>query len=468
MSFNNLGGTGNFAAVNYRFMNSLELLQKYDVPVPRYTSYPTVPMWDTSKTNAEVWMQEVLKRFEYNNEISLYIHLPYCESLCTYCGCNKHISKNHLVEIPYIKALLKEWEMYTSRFKEKPLIREIHLGGGTPTFFSPENLKLLIDGIKARAIVPAKHSFSFEAHPNSSTYKHLQVLSELGFSRISIGVQDFDIKIMRTINRVQTEREVEQVTAWARELNYSVNFDLIYGLPGQTAKHISYNLQKVAALKPDRIAFYSYAHVPKVARGQRAYSEADLPAGAEKLNMYLLGKSELQKLGYFHIGMDHFALAKDELAQSFAKKKLHRNFMGYTTKHTKLCIALGASAISDSWTAYAQNEKNLKNYLLRVKQENLPPVMKTHFLTQEDLEIRGQILSLICHFETNWFSQKSRFSLAMQQKFAALELDGLLKVFPHQIKVTALGKNFIRNICAVLDARLARQKLTQPTFSKAV
>jgi oxygen-independent coproporphyrinogen-3 oxidase len=343
------------------------------------------------------------------------------------------------------------------------------LGGGTPTFFQPENLRMLVEGLLADAAVADKHDFSFEAHPNSTSYAHLETLYALGFNRVSIGVQDFDPKIMRTINRVQTEAEVEEVTRWAREIGYqSVNFDLIYGLPLQTLENLKHNLQKVAALKPDRIAFYSYAHVPNVAKGQRAYSEQDLPSSQAKLEMYLGGKKGLQRLGYHHIGMDHFALAKDELAQSFAKKKLHRNFMGYTTKHTKLCIALGASAISDSWTAYAQNEKTLKNYLLRVKQEDLPPIMKTHFLTQEDLEIREQILSLICHFETNWFSQKSKFSVAMQQNLAALERDGLLKVFPHQIKISQLGKNFIRNICAVLDVRLARQKLKQPTFSKAV
>ncbi len=450
-------------------MNALDLLEKYNVAVPRYTSYPAVPMWETENTSAETWMNHVLQSFEKNNEISLYIHLPYCESLCTYCGCNKHITKNHLVEVPYIKAVLKEWKMYTKRLPSKPVIGEIHLGGGTPTFFKPENLALLIDGLVAEADVAPDHDFSFEAHPNSTTFEHLKVLKAKGFNRISIGVQDFDPVIMRTINRVQTEEEVEKVTLWARELGYaSVNFDLIYGLPLQTKKHLEYNFEKVSALKPDRIAFYSYAHVPGVAPGQRAYSEQDLPQGQDKLALYLQGKKGLQKMGYRHIGMDHFSLPSDALTKSFDQKKLHRNFMGYTTKHTRLCIALGASSISDSWTAYAQNEKTLKKYLERIKSEDLPPILKTHILTEEDLKIRQQILNLICHFEVNWLANKADFTWALQQKFRTLERDGLLRIFPHQVKVTPLGKNFIRNICTVLDARLAKAKQDKPAFSKAV
>jgi oxygen-independent coproporphyrinogen-3 oxidase len=450
-------------------MKALDLLEKYNVAVPRYTSYPTVPMWQNEPNSAQKWMEHVQCSFTKNQEISLYIHLPYCESLCTYCGCNKHITKNHLVEIPYIKALLKEWSMYTRCFSSKPVLGEIHLGGGTPTFFKPKNLAYLIRGLLADAEISAQHDFSFEAHPNSTTYEHLKVLKDLGFSRVSIGVQDFDPVIMRTINRVQTETEVEQVTKWARELGYaSINYDLIYGLPLQTNKHLAYNLQKVSALKPDRIAFYSYAHVPNVARGQRAYSEHDLPSATDKLNLYLQGKKAFQNLGYLHIGMDHFALANDTLTKSFKKKNLHRNFMGYTTKHTQLCIGLGASAISDSWTAYAQNEKNLKNYLLKVKQEDLPPVSKNHFLTPSDLKIRQQILNLICHFEVNWFNNKKDFNSRLLQKFRALERDGLVKVFPFQIKVTPLGQSFIRNICSKLDLRLQENSSKKPTYSKAV
>lgn len=449
-------------------MVDITLLEKYDVPVPRYTSYPTVPLWDDEASDAEKWMKYVQVSFAENKEISLYIHLPYCEALCTYCGCNKHITKNHLVEVPYVKALLKEWKMYTSRLPERPVIRELHLGGGTPTFFAPENLKMLVDGLLEDADVGRTYEFSFEAHPNSTTYEHLKVLRELGFNRVSIGVQDFDAEIMRIINRYQTVDEVREVTQNARELGYkSVNFDLIYGLPKQTPEHIATNLKLLEELKPDRIAFYSYAHIPDVKKAQRAYSEADLPMGRDKLNLYLQGKAGLEALGYKNIGMDHFSLPNDDLYKSFKAGKLHRNFMGYTPFHTNLCIALGASSISDSWTAYAQNEKTVKDYIYRVNHEDMPPVIKNHFLTEEDQKLRGKILDLICHNETNWFEDKESFSFQMQSDFAELERDGLVKVFPHQVKVTNAGKNFIRNICRVLDARMNKVQ-KKVIFSKAV
>ncbi len=446
----------------------VSLLQKYDVPVPRYTSYPTVPLWDTRDTSAERWMEHVKLSFSRNKEISLYIHLPYCEALCTYCGCNKHITKNHLVEYPYVQAVLKEWKMYTSRLPEKPVIRELHLGGGTPTFFSPENLKMLVEGLLAEAELPNSYEFSFEAHPNSTTFEHLKTLREIGFNRISVGVQDFDSEIMRIINRFQTVEEIRNVTEQARALGYkSVNYDLIYGLPKQTSEHIKTNLELLKELKPDRIAFYSYAHIPDVKKAQRAYSEADLPLGIDKLNLYTQGKAGLEALGYKDIGMDHFALPTDELYQSMQHHKLHRNFMGYTPYHTELCIALGASSISDSWTAYAQNEKTVKEYLLRIKTEDLPPIIKTHFLTEEDKETRRRILDLICDYRTSWFDLDQGIPLWVEAAFSELEKDGLVKIFPNQIKVTETGKSFIRNICRILDVRMDRHQ-EKVVFSKAV
>lgn len=445
-----------------------KLLQKYDVPVPRYTSYPTVPLWETSQTSAEKWMQHVQMSFAKNRELSLYIHLPYCESLCTYCGCNKHITKNHLVELPYVNAVLKEWEMYTSRLPEKPLIREIHLGGGTPTFFAPKNLKKLVKGILSHCELAEDYDFGFEAHPDSTSYDHLLVLRKLGFNRISIGVQDFDEEIMRIINRFQTVDQIRTVTRQARELGYkSVNYDLIYGLPRQNAQHIARNLELLQELRPDRIAFYSYAHIPDMKKAQRAYSEKDLPLGLEKIHLYQQGKEGLEKLGYKDIGMDHFALESDELYRALQKHKLHRNFMGYTPFHTDLCIALGASSISDSWTAFAQNEKTLKDYLRRVREESLPPIAKTHFLTQEDQKIRKHILNLMCHYESNWFDDRDSYTPELQRRFMQLQQDGLLKLFPYQVKVTQQGKNLIRNICRVLDARMDRHQ-EKLTFSKAV
>lgn len=446
----------------------MDLLRKYDVPVPRYTSYPTVPMWDDEAPAAEKWMKHVQAAFNRNKEVSLYVHLPYCEALCTYCGCNKHITKNHLVEIPYIKAVLKEWKMYTDRLPGKPVIRELHLGGGTPTFFSPENLKMLVEGLVKDAELPPDYDFSFEAHPNSTSFEHLKTLREIGFNRISIGVQDFDDEIMRIINRFQTVEEIRQVTTQARALGYeSVNFDLIYGLPKQTPAHIERNLELLKEFMPDRIAFYSYAHIPEVKKAQRAYSEADLPLGMDKLNLYRQGKEGLEKLGYKDIGMDHFALPDDALYRSAESKKLHRNFMGYTAYHTELCIALGASSISDSWTAYAQNEKTTKEYLRRIREENLPPIIKNHFLTNEDQQVRRKILDLICHYETYWPAGSKYLEMDLKEAYAELEADGLVEVSGAAVKVTALGKSFIRNICRVLDARMNRRQ-KEVVFSRAV
>ncbi len=445
---------------------NINLLQKYDVPVPRYTSYPTVPLWDDEAPSGEKWMQHVQASFSRNNEISLYVHLPYCEALCTYCGCNKHITKNHLVEYPYIKAVLKEWKMYTDRLPQKPVIRELHLGGGTPTFFSPNHLKMLVEGLLEDSELPPKYDFSFEAHPHSTSFEHLKTLRELGFNRISIGVQDFDDDIMRIINRFQTVEQIREVTLQARALGYeSINYDLIYGLPTQKPAHIARNLELIEELRPDRIAFYSYAHIPDVKKAQRAYSETDLPMGIDKLNLYRQGKKGMEELGYKDIGMDHFSLPGDALYRSAEAGKLHRNFMGYTPYHTGLCIALGASSISDNWTAYAQNEKATKDYLRRIREEDWPPIIKNHFLTDEDRQVRRKILDLICHYQTSWAESETHPDL--DAVFADLQKDGLVEILPRQVKVTETGKSFIRNICRVLDARMDRHQ-KEVTFSKAV
>ncbi len=446
-----------------------KLVEKYNVAVPRYTSYPTVPLWENSNLDPQSWMDHVVRAFEDDQEISLYIHLPYCESLCTYCGCNKHITKNHLVELPYVKAVLKEWKMYTSRFPSKPLLREIHLGGGTPTFFSPENLHLLISGILEEAEVADFHSFSFEAHPFSTTDAHLETLFQLGFNRLSLGIQDFDPKILSLINRFQSEQQIEHIVQKARSIGYeSINFDLIYGLPQQTEGNIYRNLEWVGRLKADRIAFYSYAHVPGVAPSQRAYDESDLPKGEAKWNLYRLGSEGFSRMGYKEIGMDHFALAEDDLALSAQKHSLHRNFMGYTPHHTKLALALGASSISDAWSGFVQNEKKLKDYLRRVNKEDLPPVIKSHYHTEEDLAIRAKLLHLICHFEGEWLNEREYFDEFLKPRFRILEKDGLVRLFPYQVKVTRKGRAFIRNVCSVLDKRLKVNELSKPTFSQAV
>lgn len=450
----------------------IELIRKYNVPGPRYTSYPTVPFWETTPSEKE-WLAIAKKRYEESknkNGISLYIHLPYCESLCTYCGCNTRITVNHQVEIPYIEAVLKEWKIYTDNFGEKPKIVELHLGGGTPTFFSAINLKYLMDGLKSNAVFTDETEMSFEAHPNNTTDEHLQVLFDAGYKRLSLGIQDFDLTVQNAINRIQPIENVKRVTDKARKIGYtSINYDLVYGLPFQTKKSVIDTIEKVIALKPDRIAFYSYAHVPWLKPGQRKFTEADLPEDEVKRELYEIGKDLFGSAGYHEIGMDHFALETDELYRSFKNKKLHRNFMGYTTRFSSLQIGLGVSAISDAWFAFAQNSKIVEEYLESIK-NGILPIFKGHILTKEDLILRQHILNLMCKFETDWLSCQGRtaFLESCKTEFANMEMEGLLHHHKNGITISESGKYFTRNICMILDARLKRNKNNSNLFSKTI
>src|SRR5690606_2246986 len=368
------------------------LIQKYNVAGPRYTSYPTVPYWNSDLFSVDDYITTLQDSFLSSNKsegISLYIHLPFCESLCTFCGCNKRITKRHEVESPYITAVLKEWNLYTTLLAERPFIREIHLGGGTPTFFSPENLKMLIDGIFLKAERAEDFDFSFEGHPNNTKNEHLQVWYDLGFKRVSYGVQDYNLDVQVAINRFQPYVNVKNATESARRIGYtSVGHDIIFGLPFQTVDHIKNTIAKTKELMPDRIAFYSYAHVPWIKRnGQRGFKDSDLPSADVKREMYEIGKELLAEAGYIEIGMDHFALRTDSLYRAVEEKKLHRNFMGYTTSKTKVMIGLGVSAISDSWTGFAQNEKKIEDYYDRLDLNELP-LYRGHLLTTEDERMR--------------------------------------------------------------------------------
>ncbi|MBN4047307.1 oxygen-independent coproporphyrinogen III oxidase, partial [bacterium AH-315-P13] len=334
------------------------LVNKYNVAGPRYTSYPTVPYWSNDTFSLKRWKASLIKSFNESNNsegISLYIHLPFCESLCTFCGCNKRITKRHEVESPYINAVLKEWHLYCNLLEEKPKIKELHLGGGTPTFFSPQNLTMLINSIVNSATLANGYEFSFEGHPNNTTREHLQALFDVGFRRVSYGVQDYNETVQKAIHRIQPFENVKQATEMAREIGYtSVGHDIIFGLPFQTLEHIEYTIIKTKELLPDRLAFYSYAHVPWIkGNGQRGFKEADLPSPSLKREQYQLGKKLLSKAGYHEIGMDHFALPTDSLFKAMKTHKLHRNFMGYTASKTQTMIGLGVSSISDSWYGFA-------------------------------------------------------------------------------------------------------------------
>lgn len=447
------------------------LLQQYDVPAPRYTSYPTVPYWDFSTINETIWKEQVVKTFmEEQGELSLYIHLPYCESLCTFCACNKRITKNHAVEEPYIQTVLKEWQLYLNILPAKPIIREIHLGGGTPTFFSATNLSKLITGITGNSIIAREHSFSIEAHPGNTTEAHLQALWGAGFNRISVGVQDFDPVVQQAINRIQTFEQTKLVIEKARRLGYSsVNVDLVYGLPMQTIRGVEETIRKITTLMPDRIAFYSYAHVPWKSKVQRRYTNEDLPETSEKLAMYQRGMELLTEAGYISIGMDHFALPNDPLFEATREGKLNRNFMGYTTTSSRLIIALGASSISDAWSAFAQNEKTVERYEELVNGGQLP-LVNGHLLHQDDLLIRKHILDLMCRHQTvlDHRFEDDTYVNAVMHRLLPMTGDGLVEIDDKAITVTRTGQSFVRNICAALDARLHAKNSVETIFSKAI
>jgi oxygen-independent coproporphyrinogen-3 oxidase len=453
-------------------MTTQQLINKYHVAAPRYTSYPTVPYWDTAAPNINEWKKSVKFSFDQSNAsngISLYVHLPFCESLCTYCGCNTRITKNHQVEDPYIQAILKEWNLYREIFGEKPLIREIHLGGGTPTFFDAANLNVLINGLMDGSELHPDAEFSFEAHPNNTSEAHLITLYNLGFRRLSLGIQDFDPKVQKIINRLQSFEQVEKITELAREIGYtSINFDLIYGLPLQTVVGLEDTILQVEKLMPDRIAFYSYAHVPWIKPGQRSFTEDDLPSVTEKQKLYELGRQMFISMGFEEIGMDHFALTTDSLFKAEKSGKLHRNFMGYTHQYTQLMIGLGVSSISDTWFAFAQNVKKVEDYYDLINKGQFP-ILKGHHLTEEDLIIRRHILNLMCKGRTDWDTSLviNDALIAGLERAKLLEQDGLVEILENRLVVTHLGKRFLRNICMSLDARLWSEQPETQLFSMA-
>lgn len=448
-----------------------QLIQKYNVAGPRYTSYPTVPYWNIEDFSGKKWEASVLKSFEESKSegISLYIHLPFCESLCTFCGCHKRITKRHEVEVPYIQSVLREWKLYVDLLGERPKVKQLHLGGGTPTFFSVENLELLINGIFRKADRAENYEFSFEGHPNNTTKKHLQTLYNLGFRRVSYGVQDYNLTVQMAIRRVQPFTNVQKVTDWAREIGYtSVGHDIIFGLPHQTQEHVKETILKTKALQPDRLAFYSYAHTPWLkGNGQRGYKEEDLPTAEEKRKQYESGKALLMENGYIEIGMDHFALPTDNLYKATQNGNLHRNFMGYTDAHTQLMIGLGASSISDSWYGFSQNVKGVEEYQHLVENDVIP-IFRGHILTQEDQNIRKHILNLMCRLETHWQEDEKVLFDEVRNKLTEMESDGLIEFGEYKLNITEKGRPFVRNVCMAFDLHLQRKAPETRLFSMTV
>jgi oxygen-independent coproporphyrinogen-3 oxidase len=451
------------------------LMKKYNVAGPRYTSYPTVPYWETNPTE-EQWVSALGSAIaggaRQGTGAAIYAHIPFCQALCTYCGCNTRITRNRGVSAPYIASLHREFELYREKLSlpGSLLLSELHLGGGTPTYFSPSELSQFLDGILKHCSIAPDHEFSIEVDPRVTSREHLEVLREHRFRRVSLGIQDFDPKVQDIVHRIQSFDEVKTITDDSRALGFtSVNYDLIYGLPLQTLDSIRGTVEKVVKLRPDRIAFYAYAHVPWIKPGQRRFTEADLPSGDEKRALYELGRRLLEDAGYVEIGMDHFALKSDSLYQAVETRTLHRNFMGYTARNVNPILALGVSAIGDAWTAFAQNEKLLEAWAERIEKGELP-VYRGHVLNQEDLILRKHILNLMTRMHTSWAHADERveFLESVPDRLEELQSDGLLVLEGPSCRVTETGRAFLRNICMAFDARLVRKAPETRLFSQTV
>jgi oxygen-independent coproporphyrinogen-3 oxidase len=451
-----------------------DLLRKYDVPGPRYTSYPVIVYWDEQPTE-EQWIESVSDSLATSSEetgAAIYVHVPFCRSLCTYCGCNSRITCNPTIGSSYVETLLQEWKLYRQKLQpSRPMrLTELHLGGGTPTFLSASELDRLISGILAHVEQTPDAEYSIESDPRVTQKEQLEVLHRLGFRRLSLGIQDFDSRVQLAVNRVQSEEQVRIVTETARTIGFdSINHDIIYGLPFQTRNSIEYTVSAVKRLRPDRIAFYSYAHVPWVKPGQRHFTENDLPKGDEKRELYEFGRSLLEDAGYREIGMDHFALETDSLWRAATTGTLHRNFMGYTSRLVSPLIGLGVSSISDSWDMFVQNEKELETYEERVWRGEIP-ILRGHRLNSEDMVLRRHILNLMTRFKTDWDTRDSYLPYLddVNTKLAEAKADGLVQVEGNHCEITSRGKPFLRNVCMAFDARLARKTPETQIFSRTV
>ena len=447
---------------------SSALLDKSDVPVPRYTSYPTVPYWSDDPTS-EQWLDELRKAAAQPDATwAVYLHIPFCESLCTFCGCNTVITRNHGREEPYIRSIHAEWSKYLEEvpaLAERSL-RQLHLGGGTPTFLSPENLRVLLDPLLARVRRRAEEfDASVEVNPRVTSAAHLAALKGAGFTRVSMGVQDFDPTVQHLVNRIQPFEVTERLTQQARALGYtSVNYDLIYGLPKQTPESMRLTSELTARLAPDRIALYSFAKVPWIKPAQRLFKDEDLPEGPDKRALYEIARDVFLEAGYVEIGMDHFALPHDSLNQAREAGTLHRNFMGYTEFRTDILLGLGVSAISETPTCFHQNEKVAPVYERRVQAGEIP-TLRGHRLSTDDQRLRQQILEFMTRLRVQLEPDQVEDARVF---LSSLIEDGLVRLEGRDLVLTESGKPFLRNATVFFDRRLRDAAPDRPIFSSSI
>jgi oxygen-independent coproporphyrinogen-3 oxidase len=450
------------------------LIREYDVSGPRYTSYPTADRFVEAFGEAQL-RQWLAKRNigGFAQPLSVYVHVPFCDTLCYYCGCNKHVTKDHSRSVKYIKYLGKERALLEPLLGEARSIVDLHWGGGTPTFLSQEEMRSLMAALERAFGRDPGRQCSIEVDPRRAPPGTMKFLASLGFNRVSIGVQDFDPAVQKAVNRVQSVELTRAVMEEARAAGFrSVNLDLIYGLPKQTLDSFNRTLDKVLLLDPDRIALYSYAHLPKLFKPQRRIAEAGLPSAESKLQIMTLAIGRLTRAGYLYIGMDHFARPSDELAQAQAIGQLKRSFQGYSTRSGDL-IGLGVSAIGQIGPTYYQNVKDLEPYYAALDAGRLP-VLRGIELTPDDLVRRAIIQALACHFRVSIESIELSYLVDFRKYFAAemadlrkLQGDGLVELEADWITVTPKGRLLVRAVCMVFD-RYLREREARAGYSKVI
>lgn len=457
-------------------LSTLELLQKYDVPGPRYTSYPTVPAWVDTVTAGDY--KKALASVKPIDPLSLYFHLPFCENLCHFCGCMQVITKDHSRSRPYINTVLDEIDMIAGALPDNARrVTQLHFGGGTPNFILPNEMQDLMTRIRSHFAFDNDAEIAIEMHPRTTKKEFCDMLAATGFNRISLGVQDFDDQVQKLINRHQTFAMTKDMIEFLRSLGFkNFNFDLVYGLPGQSLQTFADTLEKTLELNPDRLAVYSYAHVPWVRPVQRSFKDEDLPSPETKLKLFEMALEFFTKHGYQTIGMDHFARADDELAQALATKSIHRNFMGYSTRADAHQLGFGVSSISFVGGNYFQNQKKLDTYT-QVINENIPATQRGFLLSSEDALRRALINEFMCTLMLDIRRLEKSFHIDFADKFGnELSLlkgfveDDLLEISPDFLRVRGKGHLVIRNMAMCFDSYLddIRKKARNPVFSRTV
>ncbi len=457
------------------FNINLDIIRKYDKPGPRYTSYPTAPQFNESFT-AEHYLDEIVASNKRLNpsDLSLYFHLPYCDTLCYFCGCNMVITRNRSRVSEYISYIKKEIDLLRGYLLTTRQVGQLHWGGGTPTHLSPDEINDLASYIQTSFSFKSDAENSCEIDPRGLSKEHLVALRQNGFNRISMGVQDFNIKVQEAVNRIQPESLTRQVVSWVRELGFdSINLDLIYGLPFQTAESFADTVDKIIDISPDRIAVFNYAHVPWMKKHMALIKEEDIPPADVKLSIL---KSTIEKLvnaGYEFIGMDHFAKPNDELSIALKEKKLYRNFQGYSTRSGLDLYAFGITGISQLENIYAQNFRTEKEYYQSLDSEVLP-IAKGYTLSQDDHIRRYVIMKLMCDFELDFKNVEDKFGIDFKEYFkwgldnlANFQAEGLVNIANNKIEVIEMGQLLIRNIAINFDGYIEK-KIDSARYSKTL